>query len=303
MELKEIKNKTNEMIKKLVNCLGLDGDYYISVTDCPIAFGNTEGISRFLTAKSPNLKSFLNKMNIDEKKKKYIFEVGLILINKKLKNVHDDKEFFVTLVHETLHSNRMLFLNSQFSETENVNSVFYDNHHFVQSSGSNKSYYADASQDILKASIDNSSKTIKKYASIPDKEKEEITFSDYNYENKMLEQYKIDETLVEIMAMTAYYLYVEKTNDIMNAIKYINETNKADDIVALTNIILRHNDLELFKWMIDPLSYQVHDVNYDYFSHYIIPDDMYDFNTIINSEELMFCDDKDNEFINSSKIR
>ena len=41
MSLDEINNMANELLKKFVNCLGLDGNYYVSVTKTPIMFGNT----------------------------------------------------------------------------------------------------------------------------------------------------------------------------------------------------------------------------------------------------------------------
>ena len=149
-------------------------------------------------------------------------------------------------------------------------------------------YYADASQDIFKGSIDDSMQTIQKYSSISNEEKESLSFADYKYNEKMEQQYIIDEALVETMAIVAYQLHNKQTDDIMGIIKDINENYDADDIKAITSIILRHNDLELFRWMIDPLSYQINYINYDYFKNYIIKEDIDDYNTLINSEEVFF---------------
>lgn len=303
MEIKQINNKTNEMIKKLVDCLGFDGEYYVSVNNSPIVFAKTEVPGKFLTAQSNQLKKFLDKINVDEKTKKYILSEGLIVINKKFKNEPVSSELLVTLIHEKIHSNRMLLLNSQFSENKEISSVFYDDGRFVQNSNSSKPYYADASQDILKGSIDNSKNTINSYLAKSDEEKEDIYYDDPKYDDKMEQQYKIDESLVEIMAIVAYQLYAKKTNDIMGIIKDINEKYDGEDVKAITSIILRHNDLELFKWMIDPLSYQIADVNYDYFSHYITNEDMADFNILVESEEIMFDDNAFDNYIISSRSR
>ena len=291
MKLEEISNLSNEMLKKLVDCLGFDGDYYTSINRSIIMFANIGVPGKFLTARSKTLKNFLIKLNIDEQKKKVVFNEGLILIDKTYKNNPIDKDLLVTLIHERLHSNRMLLINSQFSENEEINSIFYDNGRFVQNTASDQMYYADASQDIFKGSIDDSMQTIQKYSSISNEEKESLSFADYKYNEKMEQQYIIDEALVETMAIVAYQLHNKQTDDIMGIIKDINENYDADDIKAITSIILRHNDLELFNWMIDPLSYQINYINYDYFKNYITKEDIDDYNTLINSEEIFFFED------------
>ena len=300
MSLDEINNMANELLKNFVNCLGLNGDYYVSVTKTPIMFCNTFFNGRFLTARSVELKEYIDKNISDEKMKNYIYNEGLIVINKKYKKEPLDFDFITTLIHEKLHSNRMLLINKQHSHDNNVGGVFYDDGRFVQNTDSSKPYFADAAQDILNASIDNSKKTINKYAFISDEERDDISFHDSEFDKKMEQQGKIDEVLVEAMAITAYYLDYRNTDSIFQVIREINTRYKGDDIKAITNIILRHNDLELFKWMIDPLSYQVDDVNYDFFGHYITNEDLNDLNIIFESEELTF----DNYFPgNNSRTR
>ena len=303
MELVEINNMANEMLKDFVNCLGLDGEYYVSVTKTPIMFENMNPDGMFLVASSSDLKEFLDGINIDDKRKKNILDEGLIVINKKFKYFSTNREkrdLFISLIHEKIHSNRIILLNSQFSADEKIDGVFYDDKRFVQNTDSNKAYYADSYQDIFHGSLDDSNKTIKKYSVISNKEKKSILSNNHEYKNKMEFQRKIDEALVEVMAIATYYLYLKKTTNILQAIKDIRINVDGDDIRAITNIILRHNDLELFKWMIDPLSYQVDDVNYDFFGHYITNEDLNDLNIIFESEELTF----DNYFPgNNSRTR
>ncbi len=304
MTIDEIKLKTDEMIKKLVDCLELDGDYYVSINKCPIVYASTSGVSEFLTARSSNLKKFLDRVNLDNKQKEYIFNEGLIVVNKNIKNIRDDfdkTDLFITVIHEKLHANRMLLINSQKRESRAVNGVLYDNGHFVRNYD-NTPYYADSSQEILKASIDDSQDTYEKYSKMSFDEKEDLTENNDEYDNKMYQQFKIDEALVETMAIVANRLCEEKTNDIMAIIRKINE-RYSGDIKAITSIILRHNDLELFKWMIDPISYEIGVANYDFFSHYITPDDIGDLNSLIKSDDTMFDDDEHDDAIRSSRAK
>lgn len=306
MEKEKIIQIAEEMLKTLVNCLGLDGERYISANkkdNSFFDFGDADGLSMFLTAESNNLKNYLEQKKLDEKTKKYKLSEGLIVINQKYKNMPPDDDLFIKVIHEMLHSNRMLLINSQHSDNKNISSIFYDNNHFVQNSNSNRPYYADASQDILKGSIDNSKKAIEKYSNMSDEEKEDISFANPEYEDKMEQQRKIDDALVETMAIVAHQLYTKKTKNIMPIIKDINERYGGDDIHAITSIILRHNDLELFRWMLDPLSYQIGDINYDYFSHYLTAEDMADYQMLIESEEIMFNDDEFDDYIISSRGR
>ena len=291
MSLDEINNMANELLKNFVNCLGLDGNYYVSFSNTPIMFDdNTIFLGKFLTARSPDLKKYIDEKIFDEKKKTYIYNRGLIVINKKYKYKPWDFDFITTLIHEKLHSYRMLLINTQHYYDNNVGGVFYDDVRFAQNTDSSKPYFADAAQDILNASIDNSRKTINKYTSISDEERMKISFDDDELYKKMELQRKIDEALVEAMSITSYYLYSRNTDNIFQVIKEINTRYKGEDIGAITNIILRHNDLELFKWMIDPLSYQVDDVNYDFISRYSTNDDLNDLNIIYESKEDSFDD-------------
>ena len=286
MELVDIEIKADEMLKNFVDCLGFDGEYYVSSSKCPIMFANIGVPGKFYTAESKTLRSFLSKLDIDDKRKKYILSEGLILVNEKYKVKEVDDQLFITLVHEMLHSGRMILLNTQNRSNENINSIFYNNDRFEQNSGDSSPYYADMAQDIFTGSVDNSRKTINSYNNISNEEKEDMTFFDEKYGGKMYQQQIIDEALVEIMAFVAYELYINKSSNIMEFVKKVPNRYNQVDLTAMSNIILRHNDLELFKWMIDPLTYQNGDVNYDFFSNYLTKDDMDDYSMMMGANNI-----------------
>ena len=285
MGIEEIKNISNEMLTKLVNGLGLDGNYYVHAHECLITFSDCDGICKFLTARSKPLKRFLERKQIDDRKKKYIYNEGLIVINHNMKDLVDEKdkrELLVKVVHEKLHSNRMLLINSQYSDHREVSSVLYDDNRFLVHDKANYPHYADSSQDILKASIDDSKETIDKYSKLSLEEKEHLTNISPQYEDKMEIQHYVDEALVETMAIISWILYKNNNSDVLEAVKYLN--SRADgDIKCITNIILRHNDLELFKWMLDPITYEEGFVNYDFFTRYVTEDDQEDLDNLVKA--------------------
>ena len=284
MDLKKIKNVTDQMIKRFVDALGLDGEYYISCMDCPIVFGSTLGLGKFYSAEAPDLKIHLEHMLIPEKQKKEILKTGLIVINSSYLKKEMDAEFISTIIHETFHSNRMLLINTQNKPDPEIESVLdYDNH-FVQTTDKHKHLYADANQEIVHGSIDNSKNaisTIKKLGY--DKQLELTDFDDEVFAKRELYQY-VDETLVELMSILSIYLAKDKSTDVMDMIKRINQ-NFEGDIKSITNIIIRHDNLDLLKWMLDPLTYQADDITYDYLKFYLNDDDYPDLNDIIRINE------------------
>ena len=299
MELKELKSVTDSYIANFVNCLGLDGDYYVSCLDCPIAFGPTVGCGQFLTAGSKQLKEYLDDNlvsiypNVSEKelakmKKKYIQD-GLIIISDQYKNQQLDVNLITTIIHETFHANRMILINTQSKPSENVESILTIDGHFVQTSGSKKAHYVDPNQDVIHGSVDTSYNAINKAKSIPKAKLEAMTFEDEAV-NSQLQYYQgMDESLIELMTLISYLLISYKTNDVMGIIKRINSKSE-DDLKYLTNIIIRHNDLDLIYWMIDPLRYQAYDINYDYLKRYFIDDDYDDLYNISDYIPLDFED-------------
>ena len=280
MTIKELKIETDKMIEDFIDCLGLDGKYYVSCMDCPIAFGKTAGIGEFLTAKSNKLEKFLDNSNYNDTEKEYINDEGLIVISDELKNKKLDKDLIITILHETFHANRMLLVNTQsLTYDGEVGSVLYYKDHNVLTNDSNEEAYFDASQEIFHGSVDNSLKSIEELKKINQEELEDMSFADEKTAAKMTTQQNIDEALVELMAYLVYGLKKHKSKDIMEEVRKINSLPEDDidnDIKGITNIILRHGDLELFKWMIDPLSYQLDDINYDFFANYLNEEDLDD---------------------------
>ena len=83
---------------------------------------------------------------------------------------------------------------------------------------------------------------------------------------------RVDESLVELMAVLSYKLYSAKQKgkklDVWTAIEQAKDVYEGEDIGAMCEIILRHHDFELFNWMIDPISYSRGDIHYDFFKQY-----------------------------------
>ena len=91
----------------------------------------------------------------------------------------------------------------------------------------------------------------------------------------------LDEALVELISILAYRMFKNKkakrNETIMDMIKIINQRcENDDDIKIITNIMIRHNDLDLLKWAIYPLEFQEYDMMYDYFNQYVTANDMMD---------------------------
>ena len=88
----------------------------------------------------------------------------------------------------------------------------------------------------------------------------------------MEKQQIADEALVELMSVLAMKLYNNslngKTTDIWQLIQETRDHFDGEDLGIMCEIILKHNDLELFYWMIDPIGYSMGDVHYDFFRQY-----------------------------------
>ena len=291
MQITELRDTANNMISKLVDQLGMDGKAYVSSTKCPMMFGDLAAPGKFFTAGSPDLKARLSNLNLKPEDKDYVFNEGLIIINKDYQDMPMDSELIVTCIHEKIHANRMVLAELPYSGDNDIADYFYDDGRFVKNSREIKEKYVDPSQEILLSSIDEAKDKVDAYNDLPKNRKDDLQYANDKLEEKMDSQYKIDESLVEIMAITAYQLSTTDFN-IMEVVENLNKKYDADDIHAMTNIILRHNDLDLFKWMIDPLTYQNGNIHYDYFAHYVTDDDKEDVDVITKSEEIIIDDDE-----------
>ncbi len=310
MDIDKLKKITDVMMANFVDKLGLDGKSYVSSNDCPIVFGDL-GVfkktlaGRFYTAESKDLKTFLELNNYSkEDQEKYLSE-GMVVINDYFENNPLSKLSLITCIHERFHSNRMILTNVPYSGHEDIPNYFYDNGRFVQNNDQYIDTYIDPSQETLLNSIDQSEDVVKHYKDLSFEEKDDLQFENDMFGNKMSFQQAIDEALIDLMARITFEINTDKFSDIMEVADYLSKRSKNGSYKGMSNIILRHNDLELFKWMIDPLSYQSDDIHYDFFSNYITADDLDDVKTVLESEgvhvEDEFLDDLTKKIENKAK--
>lgn len=288
MKIVEVRDLANEMLSNFVDKLGLDGKAYVESTKCPMIFGDLGFPGKFYTARGKELKNFLQTAKLPQDQKDFIFEEGLIVIDNDYKDMPADEDLLVTCIHEKLHANRMLLAHSPKKFGEDIDPILYDGDKFVKTTSEFEDQYVDPVQDIYLGTFDDSKGTVSKYDDLNYDERDELSFADETTGGKMLFQQKQDEALVDLMATVAYQLSTGNFDNIMDVVKDISIKNILDDdIVSMANIIVRHNDLELFKWMIDPLTYQNGDIYYDYFAHYVNEEDKEDIDIITHSEAIM----------------
>lgn len=282
MELSDARLIAREMIKKFVNDIGLDGEYY-SNNDCPMKYYKVNYLGRTFSPNDRALKNMLSNFDLSEEEKEKIKERGLIIISQKLSN--DIEELLITIIHEQLHSNRMILTNGYYCKDEDEEySEYYIDGNFIKKDY-DSDYIGDASQEIYKASIDTSDTSKEDLKKLSEEELKRIQIETVNQiEERLMVHGKIDEAIVELMARVAYENYYEDKT-IMEIIEDINNKEISEDLIAMTNIILRHGDLELFKWMIDPLYYQVDDINYNFLGSYLTSNDYDDLKEIADIDD------------------
>lgn len=276
MELREIKIKAQEILENFVEQLGMDGESYISMCDnCPMAWGKPkmDGLGEYITPRSKRLQRVLNSARYDEKTKKILNQKGLILIaNKYRRQEIGDRELFVSVVHEMLHANRNLLVFDVFRDNENESAYVFNNEKFEQSTSEYSFAYVDASQEVLKGNIDTCKKTVESYKEKSQDEIENMVLMDDEKGAQMERQKNIDEAFIELMSRVAYKLYARKEKqdpiDVWQAIEEIKDVFDEEDIGSAAEIVLRHHDLEVFKWMLDPIGYSQGDIHYDFFAKY-----------------------------------
>lgn len=275
MELKEIREKSKKILANFVEEIGLDGEYYGSLCDAPMTWGNpkSKGLGEFVSPGTERLEGILKSLKCDEKTKKYLNKRGIILINPKQREV----DLLLTAVHEMIHSNRNLLLFDAIRDRKNEDAYSYGNSKIDQNTEEYGFSYADASQEILKGNIDTSKKNVEDYADISSEELEEIEFREGKIGSKMQKQYEIDESLVELISLVSNKLYKEKNEGKQTNIWSIleetidcfsGEESSYGKASIIGEIILRHKDFELFNWIIDPISYSYGDIHYDFFEQY-----------------------------------
>lgn len=274
MDLKEIRDKSKKMLSNFVDEIGLNGEFYVSECNCPMAWGKPKfnGCGEFVSPGSERLEGILQNSKYDEKTKNILSQRGLILINQNYRQKEPDPDLFVTTIHETIHSNRNLLLFDAIRDEKNENAYSFNNGKFEQNTTEHAFSYADASQEVLKGSIDTSKETMNSYKNTTSEELENMEFAEGKRDSQMEKQQIVDEALVELMAALSYKLYSNKekgkTTDIWSAIEQAKDVYEGEDIGAMCKIILKHQDFELFNWMLDPISYSQGDIHYDFFAQY-----------------------------------
>lgn len=274
MNLKDIKKETRQMLAVFIDSIGLDGEMYSNLNTTPTAWGKPKlgGLGEYIAPQSDRLENIIQRMNIDDKVRRTLNNKGLILINQSYKQKEPDADLYVTLIHETLHANRDLLLFDVFRENRNESAYSYNNNRIEQNTNNYSFRHADASQEILKGSIDTSRKTIETYKSKTSDEIEDLEWAEGRIDSQMEKQQMVDEALVELMAVLSYKLYADKQKgkepDIWSTIQKAKQAYAGDDISIICEIILKHHDFELFNWIIDPIEYSHGDIHYDFFSNY-----------------------------------
>lgn len=232
--LNKILNKYSaEIFNCLLKTLNFDYKYYNNFDQCPVFLVKglfSKGI--YLNPKDITHKNILSCFS--NKDLEIVKNYGAILVNIPSDNLtmQDKNDMLLTIIHEKIHSKRNII------HGENDN---YD--------------INDAYQDIL----------TKQY-------KFKI---DLDNNEKIANQIIVDEALTELMSIFSYLLWKnEKMNinedpfKVLGKIKNYLDENEEYDIIAIVEIILKHHNFDLFKWMIDPLYYQMGDIYFDYFDYY-----------------------------------
>lgn len=274
MDLKKTKENAKEILQCFVDEIGLNGETYSKLNKTPVIYGQPllGGLGEYISPESERLSSILKKMKYEDKTKEILNERGLILLSQEYKNKEPDSDLYVTLIHEMIHANRNLLLFDAFREGRNESAYSFNNGRIEQNVSNYSTEFADASQEILKGSIDTSYNTRKNYDKKDAKAIEEMEWAEGKIDSQMEKQQIVDESLAELISVLSYKLYSSKKKesyiDIWKAIEQAKEVYEGEDIGTMCEIILRHHDFELFYWMLDPISYSKGDIHYDFFSKY-----------------------------------
>lgn len=303
VDLKQTRELSKQILINFVDAIGSDGMAFVSLNNCPMTWGRPKmgGVGEFVTPYSQRMQGILANSKMDDKTKKVVNSKGLIIIDQKYRNMDNNPDLFVSIIHETIHSNRDLLIYDATREDSNEKAYTYEGDKIVQSTSNHSFVHADASQDILKGSIDDSRRTVSTYDIVSTKKLEDIEFDTGKRDTQMGKQQTADEALVELMSILSVKLYSNslrgKTTDIWELISETRDHFEGEDISIMCDIILKHGDFELFYWMIDPIGYSVGDVHYDFFKWYTRNDQelleqLYDSGSLDLDDYLGFEDSK-----------
>lgn len=274
MELRDIKNISTQMIRVFVDSIGLDGKYYAGTCNSPMFWGRPklDNEGEFVTPNTSRINKLLNQITLDDKSKKIISSRGLILVNSKYRTQEVDMNLFVTVIHEMIHSNRNLMIYDAIRDDKNENAYNYKNGRFIQNTFDYDFTFVDASQDLLKGNLDDNKEDVDILNKKTNNELDNMEFASGKRDEQMSNQQIVDEALVELMAILSYLLYKDFENginpDVWKYIEDVSHKYEGSDIGYICEIILRHQDFELFYWMIDPITYSFENIHYDFFKDY-----------------------------------
>lgn len=303
VDLKQARELSKQILVNFVNTIGLDGETFISLNNCPMTWGKPKlgGVGEFVTPDSDRMHYILAHSKMDDKTKQVINSKGIIIIDQAYKSKDNDPDLYVSIMHETIHSNRDLLIFDATREKSNEKAYTYEGDKLVQSTSNYSFIHADASQDIIKGSIDDSGITVGEYDSLSNDKIESLEFASGKRDAQMSKQQIADEALVELMSVLAFKIYSNSlkgiNSDIWDLIAETRDHFDGEDLGVMCDIILKHNDLELFYWMIDPIGYTMGDVHYDFFKYYTqgdqeLLDQLYDSSSLDLDEYLGFGSSK-----------
>ena len=272
MDIEEIKENSKKMLATFINEINLDGEWYSEINNTPMLFKPISSPGRFYSPESPEIQEFLQQNSFDKQTEENIYKNGVILISSEYTLQEPTDDLYISLIHEMIHANRNLLLFDSFQQTTGLSPYNFNNQKIEQNTNNYTSRNVDPSQDILKANIDDSQKTINSYRSKTPEEIEDMQFENYPIDDKLDKPKNVDEALVEIMGILSYQLYTIKQKnekiDIWSTLKNLQETHHNKDIRLMCEIILKHHDFELFYWMLDPIAYSKENIHYDFFADY-----------------------------------
>ena len=296
MTLDELNKLSDEIIINFINKLGYDGKEYIKLSGgtyiClvdEIINGVGEYVSPYFYEANMNENMMIDVEDqieeikqdnvLTKEQEESIKEHGYI---KLIKKDFYDSEDLKTLIHEKIHSFRNMtifnFKNSSYyfidkDGTTNTKQFQIDNE-----KNELFSINDDLDFSVLKGNYDNKYNNVisllleqNPNMSITDLKK----YSRYIINKKLAYSINVNETLVELITLASYKIYKNPNMSIIDFIKHISEINTDEDMdlegirmIYMCRIILSHNNLDLFKWVLSPLEHINDVIQYDYFNEY-----------------------------------
>lgn len=273
MLVEDIKKEALRIYRFFLSELGFNGKTFPINTDFAVVFEEIgDDLGLFFKAGSNEVEEYLERLKNDltEDEIKTISNSGLIKINKEYLDSGDVGKIVRIYMHEMIHGNRTVLTNKAVSKNKDFDPVVYIDGKFIDNTTLYESAVENIS-DIVWESVDTSEKAKEELKRF--NEGDGFYYSE-EHENQLEFQENVDEALTELMSYSAYRCYYYGEN-IIDSIKKF-KTYKNKNIRSIVNIIDRHNDLELFKWMIIPLEYQGYDLSYNFFKEYVNADDLED---------------------------